>query len=84
MKVWQAAGTGVTRSVGTADVILRGKLVQVARPTLEHSLLQGVVGTAWWLGIMFPDWYVLAPEDSDDQAKVLGVLFGEQELEELP
>ncbi len=65
-------------------MILSGKLVQVARPTAEHSLLQGVVGTAWWLGIMFPDLYVLAPEDPDDQEKVLGVLFSEEELEQLP
>ena len=42
-------------------MILSGKLVQVARPTAEHSLLQGLVGTAWWLGIiMFPDLYVVA------------------------
>ena len=42
------------------------------------------MGTALWLGVMFPDWYVLAPEDLDDQEKVLGVLFSEEELEELP
>ena len=65
-------------------MILSGKLVQVARPTLEHSLLQGVVGIAWWLGIMFQGLYVLAPEDPDDEEKVLGVLFSEEELEELP
>ena len=28
-------------------------------------MLQGVVGNTWWLGIMFPDLYVLAAEDPD-------------------
>ena len=65
-------------------MILSGKLVQVARPTTEHSLLQGVVGTAWRLGSMFPDLYVLAPEDSADREKVKGQLFHEAELEQLP
>ena len=65
-------------------MILSGKRVQVARPTPEHGLAQDIVATAWWLGIMFPDWYVLAPENPDDQETVKGLLFTEGELEELP
>ena len=65
-------------------MILSDKLVQVARPTLKPGLLQGLVGTGWWLGIMFPGLYILAPENPDDQDKVLGVLFSEGELEPLP
>ena len=65
-------------------MILSGKLVQVTRPTTEHSLLPGVVGTAWWFGFMFPNLYVLAPEGPDDQEKVKGQLFHGAELEQLP
>jgi len=62
---------------------LSGKLVQVARPSEEHSLLQAVVGTAWWLGFMFPEFYVLAPERAGDAEMLKGELFNEAELEQL-
>ncbi len=67
---------------------LSGKLVQVARPTPEHSLAQGAVGVAWPAGILDIDtgdmYYSLEPESPADQEKVAGFLFTEGELEELP
>ena len=67
---------------------LHGKLVQVARPTPENSLAQGVVGTAWLMwprdSIGIPDLYVLEPEIPDDQKLVEGLLFTNVELEPLP
>ena len=65
-------------------MILSDKLVQVARRTTDHSLLQGELGTAWWLGIMFPDLYVLAPEGADDEEKLKGQLCHESELDQPP
>ncbi len=69
-------------------MVLNGKLVQVARPTPDKSLAQGVVGVAhlvWPTTIVgFSDLYLLEPESPDDQEKVEGLLFTEGELEELP
>jgi hypothetical protein len=72
---------------------LSGKLVQVARPTQENSLAEGMVGTAWSALDMDdgaasaasgPDLYILEPEGLDDQEKIAGLLFSEAELEPLP
>ncbi len=71
---------------------LSGKLVQVARPTPENSLAQGMVGTGWSVRDMadnlpsaiVTDVYLLEPEGFDDQEKVAGLLFTEGELEHLP
>ena len=69
---------------------LSGKLVQVARPTPENSLAQGMVGTVWSMRAMgddlpsnryVPDPYLLEPEGFDNQEKVAGLLFTEGELE---
>lgn len=74
-------------------VNLSGKLVQVARPTPENSLAQGMVGTAWSVRDMgdglpsnssTPDLYLLEPEGFEDEEKVAGLLFAEEELEPLP
>ena len=72
---------------------LGSKLVQVARPTPENSLAQGMMGTAWSVRAMgddlpsnnyVPDLYLLEPEDFEDQEKVAGLLLTEGELEQLP
>ncbi len=69
-------------------MVLNGRLVQVARPTPDNSLVQGVVGVArlvWPTTIVgYSDLYLLEPESPDDQEKVEGLLFAEGELEELP
>ena len=71
-------------------MVLSGKLVQVARPTPENSLAQGMVGTAWSVrdmedgvpnNVSIPDLYLLEPEGFADQEKVAGLLFTEGELE---
>ena len=72
---------------------LSGKLVQVARPTQENSLVQGMVGIAWSVRDMgddlpnnasIPDLYLLEPEGFDEQENVAGLLFTEEELEPIP
>ena len=72
---------------------LSGKLVQVARPTQENSLAEGMVGTAWSAIDMdddptsagsAPDMYILEAEGLEDQEKIAGLLFSEAELEPLP
>ena len=80
----KTAGGAAPPSQRKAGMKLSGKRVQVAKPTPENSLAQGVVATAWWLGFMVPEWYVLAPENPDDQETVKSLLFIEAELEELP
>ena len=66
---------------------LSGTLVQVARPSIENSLAQGVVGFAWWVGppsiAYLEDCYRLTPERKDDQRPVKGFLFSAGELEVL-
>ena len=57
--------------------------VQVTRPSVEHSLSQGVVGVAKRLGINFQDVYSLDAADPEDRDKVQGMLFHESELERL-
>ncbi len=41
-----------------------GSLVQVARPSMENSLAEGVVGIAWWVGPLTAsiDLYAMEPE----------------------
>ena len=71
---------------------LSGKLVQVARPTTENKLAEGVVAVAWAVAGMGieemedndVDMYLLEPESPADQEKVAGLLFSEGELEPLP
>ena len=65
-----------------------GTLVQVARPSTENSLAEGVVGFAW---LVVPlsrtgsiGFYRLKPEEQDDQPPVAGLLFSAAELEALP
>ena len=62
---------------------LANKRVRVARPTVENSLAQGVVGMALpvigTLGL-----YYLIPYYGGDMDKVKGMLFSEAELEPLP
>lgn len=74
-------------------VNLSGKRVQVARPTPENSLAQDMVGTAWSVkdmgddmtsGDNIPELYLLEPDGLDDQEKIAGLLFAEEELEPLP
>ncbi len=69
-------------------MVLNGRLVQVARPTPDNSLVQGVVGVAhlvWPTTIVgFFDLYLLEAESPDDQERVEGLLFAEGELEALP
>jgi len=62
---------------------LGGQTVQVTRPTAEHNLAEGVVGTARRLGGNFPEHYSLVPEDPKDRQKLQGILFHESELERL-
>ncbi len=63
-----------------------GSLVQVARPSMENSLLEGVVGIAWWVGPLTSsiDLYVLEPEEPDEQLQLEGLLLSTEELEVLP
>ena len=64
---------------------LAHRRVQVARPTLENSLAQGVVGMA--LPVINGDnrgQYYLMADDEDDLEKVEGLVFSEAELEPLP
>ncbi len=65
-----------------------GTLVQVARPSIENSLAEGVVGFAWLVGRLSRtgsiDFYRLKPEELDDQPPVEGLLFSAAELEVLP
>ncbi len=67
---------------------LQGKLVQVARPTPDNSLVQGVEGIAHlvWPSTLVggSDLYLLEPELPDDKERVDGLLFAEGELEALP
>ena len=63
-----------------------GKIVQVARPSLENSLAVGIVGTAYMAiagGEIF-GLYILFPEDDSALKVVWNLLFTEAELEELP
>ena len=63
-----------------------GALVQVARPSIENSLAEGVVGIAWWVGPLAVsiDLYALEPEEPDEQIQLKGLLFSAEELELLP
>lgn len=64
---------------------LAHRRVQVARPTLENSLAQGVVGMA--LPVINGDnrgQYYLMADDEDDLEKIEGLVFSEAELEPLP
>ena len=63
-----------------------GALVQVARPSMENSLTEGVVGIAWWVGPLAAsiDLYALEPEEPDEQIQLEGLLFSAEELEVLP
>ncbi len=63
-----------------------GSLVQVARPSMENSLAEGVVGIAWWMGPLTSsiDLYVLEPEEPDEQLQLEGLLLSTEELEVLP
>ena len=65
-----------------------GILVQVARPSIENSLADGVVGFAWLVGLLSRngsiDFYRLKLEEQDDQPPVEGLLFSAAELEVLP
>ncbi len=69
-------------------MVLNGRLVQVARPTPDNSLVQGVVGVAHlvWPSTLvgFSDLYLLEPESPEDQERVEGLLFVDGELEVLP
>ncbi len=69
-------------------MVLNGRLVQVARPTPDNSLVQGAVGVAHlvWPSTLvgFSDLYLLEPESPEDGERVEGLLFAEGELEELP
>ncbi len=69
-------------------MVLNGRLVQVARPTPDNSLVQGVVGVAHlvWPStfVGFSDLYLLEPESPEDQERVKGLLFVDGELEVLP
>ncbi len=69
-------------------MVLNGKLVQVARPIPDNSLAMGVVGTAHLMwpaaGNGIPEMYGSEPEFPEDQEKVNGMLFTEEELEVLP
>ena len=59
--------------------------VQVARPTVENSLAQGVVGMALpAINGGNRGLYFLMADDNDDLEKVEGLLFSEAELEPLP
>ena len=68
------------------------KLVQVAGPTQENTLAQGMVVTARSIRDMgddlpiasIPDLYLLEPEGFEDQEKVARLLFTEEEVEPLP
>lgn len=80
-------GIAKTGSLGVA-VQFSGTLVQVARPSTENSLAEGVVGFAW---LVVPlsrtgsiGFYRLKPEEQDDQPPVEGLLFSAAELEALP
>jgi len=66
------------------------KPLQVARPTPENSLAQGMVGTVWSVRAMgddlpsnsyVPHLYFLEHEGFDNPEKVAGLLFTEVELE---
>ena len=63
-----------------------GALVQVARPSMENSLAEGLVGIAWRVGHLAVsiDLYVLEPEEPDEQIQLEGLLFSAEELEVLP
>ncbi len=63
-----------------------GSLVQVARPSMENSLAEGVVGIASWVGPLTAsiDLYALEPEEPDEQLQLEGLLFSAEELEVLP
>ena len=72
---------------------LSGKLVQVARPTQENSLAEGMVGKAWSAVVMdydptsagsATDMYSREGEGLEEQEKIAGLLFSEAELEPLP
>ncbi len=51
-----------------------GSLVQVARPSMENSLAEGVVGIAWWVEPLTNpiDLYGLEPEEPDEQLQLEG------------
>ena len=67
---------------------LSGRMVQVARPTPDNILAQGVVGIAHlaWprVDVGIPEMYILVPESLTDQETFGGMLFTEEELEALP
>ena len=69
-------------------MVLNGRLVQVVRPTPDNRVAQDIVGVAhlvWPSNLVgFSDLYLLQPESHTDQEKVEGLLFAEEELEELP
>lgn len=69
-------------------MISSGTLVQVARPSVENSLAEGVVGFAWLAGPRCQtrsiSLYRLKPEGQDDQPPVEGLLFSAAEFEVLP
>ena len=77
------------KRLGTAEPIspmtLAHKRVQVARPTAENSLAQGIVGTALpAIGVGEHGQYFLIAEDADELEIVQDLVFGEAELESLP
>ena len=63
-----------------------GTLVPVARPSMQNSLAEGVIGIAWWVGPLTAsiDLYALEPEEPDEQLQLEGLLFSPEELEVLP
>ena len=69
---------------------LNGRMVQVARPSAMNRLADGAVGVAWTVAAMGIDdaetahMYLLEPESFEDQERVEGLLFAEEELEALP
>ncbi len=71
-------------------MVLNGRLVQVARPSEMNRMADGAVGLAWTVAAMGIDdeetahMYLLEPESFEDQERVEGLLFAEEELEELP
>ncbi len=59
--------------------------VQVARPTAENSLAQGIVGTALSdIGVGGDGRYFLIPEDANEVEMVQDLVFSEVELEPWP
>ena len=92
LRMQELAGSVVISRSGLTRLFDRiaeaGKLVRVARPIPDNSLAMGVVGTAHLMwpaaGVGIPEMYGLEPESLEDQAKVNGMLFTQEELEALP